>query len=294
MYALALLGCTDPLVVERIIGVDIASVVYEGTENARLGASVAYDGRVAATAPGVGCVELDGEGIPGPSQWVGFVDGEVARAGDGELWLGEARHDAGTARAFAAGDTAVFLGGTAGVWTVPGGPVDIAVAAVEALAVDGSRLATRSRDAGAGGCRVVLWSLAETTPSGEEVSIPCSADGALAFVDGALCAGDPELADDVGTGTVGCDDGRAFRGEPGDHLGRAIGGGYAAGSFNKWLVPGLARLVPLRGGPLLALEEGAENQPHALAGDAGTLVVGAPYYAAGSLPTGAVFVVALP
>lgn len=294
MYALALLACTDPLVSEWVIGVDIAGEVYEGTANARLGASVAFHDVAAAAAPGAGLVVLDGAEQPGPAQWVGFVGGELARAGDGELWVGSQAFDPGPARAFAAGADAVYLGGAGGVWTVPGGAVDIDVSAVDALAVSDSVLATRSLDGEGGACRVLRWDLGIVPPTGEVVDLPCSVDGALAFVDGAICAGRPDLDDDRGAGLVACDDGRVVAGEPGDHLGRAVGGGYAAGSFNKWLVPALARLVPLVDGPLLALEEGAENQPHALAGDGAVLVVGAPYFPVGGLPSGTVFVVELP
>jgi hypothetical protein len=88
---------------------------------------------------------------------------------------------------------------------------------------------------------------------------------------------------------VRCEDGREIHGLGGDHLGRAIGGGWTAGTFNKWVVPARARVVPLDGGEVLALEEGAEGQPLAVAAEEGLLVVGAPYEANGGGPAGAVY-----
>ena len=115
------------------------------------------------------------------------------------------------------------------------------------------------------------------------------ARGALAFVDGALCSGDPALRVEDAAGEVECEDGTSIVGESGEHLGRAIGGGYVAGGFSPRLLPPRARLVPLGEGPIYTLEAGAEAQPLSLAGDGEVLLVGAPFQAHAGAPAGAVF-----
>jgi hypothetical protein len=104
--------------------------------------------------------------------------------------------------------------------------------------------------------------------------------------------GDPRWDEPEAGGTVYAEDGREIEGLPGDHLGAAIGGGYTAGTFNKWVVPARGRVVPLDGGIVFDLEVGAEIQP-ILVGGGDPLVVGAPYHPADGVPAGAVVVVPL-
>jgi hypothetical protein len=106
--------------------------------------------------------------------------------------------------------------------------------------------------------------------------------------DGVAWAGDPEEEIPDGGGSVCAEDGRCVHGLVGDHLGAAIGGGFAAGAFNKWVVPARGRVVPLGAGTTYAIERGGENQPLAVAGDGDTLVVGHGQYPAGESPGGAV------
>lgn len=285
MHALALLACTDRLVSELIVGVDIAADTTIGGPNDRLGASVAIDDVVAVAAPGPGTVIEGGVVTEGPSSWVGYLDGQLVRGGAEALWIGDAEFEATGARAYAVGLDEVFVA-TAGVlYSYPSGAVLFEGKLTGVAVLDGEPILRLDT---AAGC--VIRALDSAT----EFDLPCAAEGALAVEAGALCAGDPQVEDDEGLGVVGCEDGSTWVGERGDHLGRAIGGGYAMGSFNKWLVPARARAVPLGDGPVLALELGAENQPHALAGDGTSLVIGAPYYPASGLPSGAAFVVELP
>ncbi len=285
MHALALLACTDQLVSELIVGVDVAADTTVGGPNDRLGASVALHDVVAVAAPGKGTVIEGGIATDGPSSWVGYVDGQLARGGADALWIGEEEFPVTGARAYAVGTNEVFVATAGTLYSYPSATVFFEGKITGVAVVDGRPVVRLDT---AQGC--VIRALDTAT----EYDLPCAAEGALAVENGALCAGDPQVDDDEGAGVVGCDDGATWVGERGDHLGRAIGGGYAMGSFNKWLVPARARAVPLGDGPVLALELGAENQPHALAGDGESLVIGAPYYPASGMPSGAAFVVRLP
>ncbi|MFZ5476333.1 MAG: hypothetical protein ACOZNI_06105, partial [Myxococcota bacterium] len=126
--------------------------------------------------------------------------------------------------------------------------------------------------------------------TGEPLDIDLAAGegGDVGEWDGVAWAGDPQLDDDDGAGRVCSEAGDCVEGLAGDHLGAAIGGGFAAGSFNKWIVPARARVVPLHGGIVYAMEEGAEIQPLTLDGDDATLIVGAPYHPAHGEPSGVV------
>ncbi|HJN73328.1 MAG TPA: hypothetical protein QGF58_05275 [Myxococcota bacterium] len=86
---------------------------------------------------------------------------------------------------------------------------------------------------------------------------------------------DPQVGLDGGAGLVRGSSEHA--GRPGDHLGRAIGGGYAAGTYNIDEAPGRLRLVPLGEGPVLALDRSSIGRPIVLAGDRETLAIGLPH-----------------
>ncbi len=282
MYALVLLGCFVPLVDERVIGVDIPAVERFGAPDSRFGAQVAVHGESWA-ATGVGCAVVDGVGVDGLvyAGWSG--DALVTADATGRWWIdGVAQPRVVGARQWAAGAAGIAVWDGATVRLPDGSTVDRE--AVQALAVGTD--AVHLLDC-ADGCTASSWidgAPVATWAAGE--------GGGIGEWDGVAWAGDPEPDDDDGAGRVCTAEGRCVVGEPGDHLGLAVGGGYAGGTFNKWIVPGRARFVPLDGGPVYALEVGAENQPHALAGDADTLVVGAPYYPHGGGPTGMVAVVA--
>lgn len=227
----------------------------------------------------------DGVATEGPSSWVGYLDGELVRGGAEALWIGDDEYAVSGARAYAVGTGEVFVATAGALYSFPSGAVLFEGKLTGVTVLDGAPILRLDSTAGC-----VIRAL----DSADGFDLPCAAEGALVTAGDAACAGDPEVDDDEGAGRVSCTDGTSREGERGDHLGRAIGGGYAMGSFNKWLVPARARAVPLGDGPVLALELGAENQPHALAGDGDTLVIGAPYYPASGLPSGASFVVELP
>lgn len=146
---------------------------------------------------------------------------------------------------------------------------------IEAFALTIGAVAWRS--CGASECAIRVLNLSRPPEEAEVVDLPAVSDGALAWDNDSLCASDPQLDLDEGAGFVVCTDGRRVEGLPGDHLGLAMGGGFAIGTFNKWIVPARTRIVPLNDGAVLAIEYGAEGQPNTIAGDDNVLVVGAPY-----------------
>ncbi|MBM4368486.1 MAG: hypothetical protein FJ102_19885, partial [Deltaproteobacteria bacterium] len=223
MYALGLLGCTDQLVSELIVGVDIAAETTIGEPNDRLGAAVALADTVAVAVPGRETVIDDGVVTEGPSAWVGYLDGELVRGGAEALWIGEAQYEVTGARGYAVGDGEVFVATSTELLSFPAASVRFEGKLTGVAVVEGAPIV---RLDSASGCVI------RAVDGGAVFDLPCSADGALAADGNALCAGDPEVADDEGAGTVACDDGRRVDGARGDHLGRALGGGYAMGSFN--------------------------------------------------------------
>lgn len=272
MYALALAGCVAPLVDERVIEADVVSERVTGPVDSRLGADVAVGPGDAwgASAPGVDAVLVDDTWAEGPS-WVGWAGTErVEAARDGRWWRdGAEQPPVEGARRWAAGPAGVVAWDGVAL-RLDGG--DRAVGEVAALAVGEVRVYAIVC---ASACEAVAWEGAE-----EVARWPAGQGGAVGEWDGRGWAGDPEDGLTEGAGRACAEDGACVAGEPGDHLGGAIGGGYAAGVYNSRIVPARARIVPLADGPVYALERGAENQPHALAGDADRLVVGAPYYPA--------------
>lgn len=280
MYPLSLAACFDPLVDERVIGLDVAAETWEGGELDRLGEVVATDGlRVAATANGAGAVWVDGAPEGGPSKFVGWSEGALIQVGaDGTVYRdGAALATLEGVRLWAVGEAGVaWASGSALGWV---GGESWAQSGVQALAVGDARLLGLVCD---GGCVLRAW--------GEQVEdlMEGEAGGAVAEWEGVAWAGFPADDDAEGAGRACAEDGRCVEGIPGDHLGRHIGGGHVAGEFNKWQVPARARILSLDGGPTLAMEEGAETQPVTLDGRDGLLVVGAPYVAVAGAPAGIV------
>ncbi len=286
MYALTLAACTAPLVDERVLGVDVPATFTYGAPGDRLGAAVAATGdRWLAAAPGAGQTWRDG--VPGDvaSAWVGlwgerevFVD-----AAGGVSVDGEARWSVPDALAWAAGPNGVLVATPDGL-EVLDPPLDVPVRGARAVAWGAERLLALVCDPD---CVGLAWDL-----DGAALGVLAEGGdgGAVGEWAGVAWVGAPAWEDPEGPGRVCAEDGTCRDGLPGDHLGATIGAGHAAGTFNKWIVPARARLVPLDGGPALAVEEGAEIQPLHLAGD-DVLVLGAPYMAAGGLPAGAVVVV---
>jgi hypothetical protein len=198
------------------------------------------------------------------------------------VWVdGEVVATQAEARVWAVGDAGVVYADKGRVGLVGGW--EVARSGVGALAI-GSRVLARVGD------HVEAWDL-----DGEElpIDLPAGDGGAVAEWAGVAWAGNPADDEDEGAGRVCAEDGRCVEGEAGDHLGRAIGGGYTVGEFNKWIVPARARVVPLEGGAVYAMEVGAEVQPMAVAGDGGRVIVGAPYYPREGEPAGAAAVFSL-
>jgi hypothetical protein len=191
---------------------------------------------------------------------------------------------------FATSREAVYWADERGIRRLEGGRVE--VEGVVAMAADETRVVAIVCQES---CELRAWTPAlEPAPEPVDPGLVAGEGGALSLEGGVLCSGDPALRDDDGAGRVTCEDGRSAVGAVGDHLGLAIGGGYAAGAFNKWVVPGRGRLVPLEGGEVLVVERGAVGQPFRLAGGEGRLFVGAPFAAHEGVATGAVYTVELP
>lgn len=235
-----------------------------------------------ATAPGENASLQDGDLAAGPSDFVGATRGALVRAeADGEIWLdGASLGRFPGARAWAAGDAGIVVGtestlSLVGAWAaeVPGlGAVGIGAGRVLAVVCE-ERCVARG------------WGL-----DGRELGdlAAAGAGGAVGEWEGIAWAGDPDESTPDAPGAVCAEDGRCVEGLAGDHLGSALGGGYAAGAFNKWAVPARGRVVPLGDGPTYALERGGENQPIVVAGDGQDLVVGHAQYPRDELPSGAI------
>jgi len=103
-----------------------------------------------------------------------------------------------------------------------------------------------------------------------------TAQGVSGVWDGELYVSDPEDAGSV-RGPIIESGPVLLEGIEGDHLGRSIGGGYAAGVYNQRTAPGRLRLVSLDGGPTLAIDRVPVNRPVVLAGDDQVLAIGLPF-----------------
>jgi len=105
-----------------------------------------------------------------------------------------------------------------------------------------------------------------------------SPGGALGWLDGRACWGDPQLLDEQAAGRVACEDGLEVQGLPGDHLGLSIGGGRASGRFNRHIVPPRLRIVPLQKGDVWLVDRAAENSRVSLDSSSAGTVIGVPHF----------------
>lgn len=279
---LVLLGCGAALIDEQVLGVDVEVERFEGADGDRLGSSVAFGW---AAAPGVPEQRgLDGQMSAVAAVWVG--EGGYAVDDSGDVWLGEVRVGEARGTVWASSERG-FVSADAEGWSFADGASDtgfadtlsVAVRGVTALAVGEARVLAVVCD---GGCTVWAW---DEAGRALELNLPAGAGGAVAEADGVAWAGAPEDELPAGAGRVCNEFGECVQGQEGDHLGRAFGGGYTAGTFNKWVVPARLRVVSLSGGHVFAMETGIENQPVALG--AGP-IIGAPFHPVGGLPAGVV------
>jgi hypothetical protein len=274
------------LIEELVLPGDVPVEATYGPPYSGLGDSVGWAGGVVAAAPEGGLLLAGGEMVANDAQWAGAWASRVVHVdATGLVHVdGVPTWEAYESTVFAAGEGGVVASDGERLYLLDRGR-SVSLHGIVALGVGAERVVgvvCGER------CVGEAWSffgvsLGELAEAGE--------GGAAAEWQGIAWFGDPDEDDPDGRGRVRSEDGRELLGEPGDHLGMAIGGGYAAGGFNKWIVPSRARVVPLEAGPAYALERGGEDQPMALAGEGSTLVIGSPLYPHGSEPTGAVFVV---
>ncbi len=228
-------------------------------------------GRWLVVSTGAARVELIGEGgLERPAPVRAWFDGDRALAG----FAGDGVYEVlGGARVQETPEARLFAG-SEGLW-VSASPDRVraddgrewALPDVRALAVGDGRILAL---ACGGGC--VAYEL------GEQITAlgPAGEGGQVAVWDGLAWWSDPESAAPEGAGRVWGEAGQLVVGLAGDHLGRSIGGGYAVGALNPRQVPARARVLPLEGGEVLALDRAVETRPLALAGDGDTLLVGVP------------------
>ena len=98
--------------------------------------------------------------------------------------------------------------------------------------------------------------------------------GRVSLHEGRACWSDPQEGPG---GVLRCEDGLELEGLPGDALGTALDGGWAAGRLNEYQVPNRLRLVPLDGGTVLSLDRYTPAMPPALAVEGQQLVLGLPW-----------------
>lgn len=279
----ALAGCAAPLLPgESVVGVDAAADRWDGAPGERFGAAIAPGWATAAGVPSLRALDDGGWTDTGPdAAWVGVGAGHVYAAGEaGEWWRDGVRGapDLPGAR-WAAGPAGAVAADAEG-WWLPESDVRVAVSGITAVAVGESRVLAVV------GHAVRAWSLDGVE---QPITLDAGEGGALGEWDGVAWAGAPDDATPDGAGQVCSERGDCLTGLPGDHLGRVIGGGYAAGTFNKWIVPARARFMPLGGGVTWAMEDGQEDQPLTVAGDDDAVWLGAPWFEQDGLPGGVVY-----
>jgi hypothetical protein len=294
--ALTPMACTrDLLPGELVVGTDVAATRWEGAPGERFGASVAGDSNggwaTAAGVPELRALSATATDTGIGAVWVGTGAGHVyAAAVDGRWWADDVEQTGvGAGAIWGAGPAGVVYATAAG-WTLPESGVSVSVDGITAITVGEQRVLAIA----GGGVRA--WQIDGTALDIElEPNVLQAGDGgAITEWAGVAWWGSPDDGTDDGAGVVCSELGACIGGGPGDHLGRALGGGYAAGTFNKWTVPARARFVPLDGGSVLVLDDGAEDQPLAVAGDDDTVWLGAPYTAEQGEPAGVVLAVTRP
>lgn len=288
MYALSLsVGCAELIPGEEVLGRDVPAAFTLGGARSALGSRIAWNEQAwLATAPTAGETWTGGVAEATPALDVGWWgDRAVIRRENGEIAVdGEGMWTLEGSGPWAVGPAGVAVANGRGILLLDRS-ITVEIQGVAALAWGDERLLAMVCDPA---CEGRAWSL-DGAPLGAFAA--GGEDGAVGEWSGRAWAGDPRWDDPDAAGAVRAEDGTEIVGLAGDHLGGAIGGGHAVGTFNKWVVPARARIVPLDGGTVKAMEIGAENQPIVLDGDASTLMIGAPFYPAGGLPSGAVVVV---
>lgn len=284
MFAL-ILGCSASLVPgEVVLGVDIpAEFSYGSVENARYGAALAQqDGHLLIGSPGEKVARLDGEILEGPYEWLGWWEGKVVQADARLFWVDHQLY-------MELQGASSWGAGPAGLVVSKGGrllrldqPWALDVPGIQAVYSGETRiLAVVCK----GVCAGYAWT-PEGVPLGEVLR--AGDGGAITEWQGQAWAGDPRWSIDADPGIVCAEDGHCIEGEPGDHIGAAIHGGYTVGMFNKEINPPRQRIVPLEGGTVYVLEEGAELQETTINVEDGHMVVGAPYVPYQGIPSGMV------
>ncbi|MEC7242843.1 MAG: hypothetical protein VXW32_16535 [Myxococcota bacterium] len=270
------MACVEPPgEVLKVIPGDLPTEVFTAGL-AGWGQSIAeVEGVVWAASEDEGRVEsTDGEGLAGPwagrGIWLGERSGQllIGVSGLGLFdHLGALVWEAPSSRAFATNgvhwvvaedDRVIHSDGRSWLLEDP-----------RAVAMDGARIAALSCTDRAD-CRVLeLGDSIVELGRGE-------AGGDLDFFEGVLWWGLPELEDPEGEGSVVSENGKEHWGRTGDHLGRSIGGGYAAGSTNGRQVPRVLRIQSLNASTAYAVDRSSGSHSVALEGRSGTLLVGVP------------------
>lgn len=289
MGLLALSACGgDLLPGEVVLGDEREAVVVEGQAEAALGEAVAASGgRVLAGLPGVGeAWLLDQEGarlatLVGPAGFgaqVGFLGDRAWITIEEEAlqWFDLSAEEPALVEE-------VALDGARTVAVCPDGRVLTRMGKGESVACTAAGQLETSCEA-AEGCRVLL--------DGAEIGRTTEGAG-LAFDGEIPCYGIPSLDTDPLPGEARCQDGRQVAGTEGDHLGVALAGARVAGVMDKWKAPGRARILPLDGGEIWAVDRAAERSRLSLAVDvdSGLFVVGVPGFGAREAREGRLFLV---
>jgi len=266
---LTIFGCGELTPGERVLGDEVRAKVFEGAPG--FGASVAVDGERLSIANGLQSGLWSDAIEPlehGRARRVGEVDGTHW------AWL-----ENDTVIDLLDGSVLERVDGATAVDVCPDGTVLWSDQAGEAVAC--SAYGSIWTECDEGSCTVNL---------DEGIVATVSPGGALAWVQEKACWGDPMLEVEEARGSVRCDDGTELLGMKGDHLGLSIGGGRAAGRFNRHIVPPRLRIQDLDGGLVWLIDRAAENSRVSLDGAEGVVAVGVAQFREG--PTsGRVFVV---
>ena len=269
--AVMFIACGDLTPGERVLGDEIAARVFVGPEG--FGASVAIDGERLSAANDLQSGSW--------SDALGALShGRARRVGETE----------GLHWAWLYNDSVVDLSDGGVLERVDGATaVDVCPDGTVLWSEQGGEAVSCS-DLGA------TWTECEgddcTVYRNDAIIATVSPGGALAWVQGQVCWGDPSLHEEEAKGVVRCEDGTKLEGMKGDHLGISIGGGRAAGRFNRHIVPPRLRIQALDGGLVWLIDRAAENSRVSLDGAAGVVAVGVSQFREG--PTsGRVFVVEL-
>lgn len=265
-------GCGDLTPGERVLGDEVRATVFEGAPG--FGASVAVDTERLSVASALQSGRWSHALEP-------LTHGRARRVGEIEgthwAWLGN-----DTVIDLSDGSVLGRVDGATAVDVCPDGTVLWSDQAGEAVACSAHGSIWTECDGGS--CAVIL---------DEEAIATVSPGGALAWFQDKACWGDPKLEVEEASGSVRCSDGTELMGMKGDHLGLSIGGGRAAGRFNRHIVPPRLRIQDLDGGPVWLVDRAAENSRVSLDGAAGVVAVGVAQFREGPT-TGRVFVVELP